>query len=154
MIELIKELKDKGKPPKQIAKEVIIQDKIRTHNLRETPMPYYRPKVVVKDDSANALTKLITEFIDACGGYGSRVNNMGINRGGQWTKSNMKAGYPDYQGVYLGKCIYVEVKYGKDKLSEAQINFLDKAEKAGAWCYVARTFDDFFEVFCDKVLLV
>ena len=152
MIEVIKQLKNKR--PKAIAKAVIQARRIQDNSLKEHPLPEYaipQPKPI-SDKDANSLTASIIRFIDACGGLSSRVNNMGVYRNGRWTKSSMRKGFPDIQGVYAGKCIYIEVKYGKDKLSEDQKNFLNEAHKCGAKCYVAKNFDDFFSWFCLEVL--
>lgn len=152
MIELIKQLK--GKQPKRIAKEVIYQRKLIDNSLREHPLPEHavpQPKPI-SDKDANNLTRSIVDFINAVGGLASRVNNMGVYRNGMYTKSNMRKGFPDIQGVYSGKCIYIEVKYGKDKLSQDQKDFLNDAYKCGAKCHVAKSFDEFFSWFCLEVL--
>lgn len=152
MIHIIQQLK--GKRPKVIAKAVIHERRLADNRLKEHPLPDYaipQPKPV-SDKDANSLTSSIIRFIEACGGLASRVNNMGVYRNGRWTKSSMRKGFPDIQGVYAGKCIYIEVKYGKDKLSEHQIKFLSDAHNCGAKCHVAKNFDDFFSWFCLEVL--
>lgn len=39
--------------------------------------------------------------------------------------------------------LFIEMKYGNNKLSENQIKFIEKAEKYGYKCVVCYTFDEF-----------
>lgn len=52
-------------------------------------------------------------------------------------------GIPDIIGVlHGGRALFIEVKTAKGKLSEAQQNFIDNAERLGALAFVARGVND------------
>lgn len=154
MIDLIKRLQKKGKSPLQIGKEVLRAAKLAANEAREHPLPIHAlvaPKISDKD--ANKLSRAIVDFLDAVGGFASRVNTMGVYDAKRkiYRKTTMKLGFPDVQGVYQGRCIYVEVKIGADRLSPNQKKFLEGARSAGAHCIVAKSFEDFFEGFLQLI---
>ena len=99
------------------------------------------------DTSANSLTAAISEYVKLCGGFCARINTMGVIRSGKWTKSGSTLGMPDLQGIYNSKVFYVEIKHGKDKLSEIQTKRIAEIEKAGGLVFVAHDFDGFYEWF-------
>ena len=145
MIELIKQLKEQGKKPGAIAKAVELATKPEFMKIA-TCKPY-------SSKSANDITKSIERFVDNIPkGWISRINNMGTMRGGIYTKSNSKRGIPALIGCYDGKFIGVEVKYGKDKLSEHQIKCHENIYNAKGYIFTVKSFDEFFELFCLHLL--
>jgi hypothetical protein len=99
------------------------------------------------DDTANGLTRCIEDFINHSGGYCNRVSTTGTMRkiGGQmkWTKGNSNTGAPDLRFIYQSRSGDVEVKIGRDKLSQAQERELQRIKDAGGLAFVAKDFDSF-----------
>ena len=150
MKELILAMHAAGKSPKKIALEMLRAAKLRQNEEREHPLPMHAlapPKFKTSD--ANGLSAAIVAFLDAIGGWASRVNTMGVYDAKRkaYRKTTMKLGFPDVQATYRGRSIYVEVKIGKDRLSPNQKKFIKGASEAGALVIVARTFEDFFNGF-------
>lgn len=116
----------------------------------------YRPVKKYNTSTANGLTTAITDFINFSGGFASRINNTG-----QWVKekAHVDGGYyrPSTQvkGIAdisaninkngIAHAVWIEIKIGKDRMSEAQHEFKNKVERAGAQYWVVKTFDDFYE---------
>ncbi|MFL5786655.1 MAG: hypothetical protein ACJ748_01265 [Flavisolibacter sp.] len=102
-----------------------------------------------KDNTANGLTSCIEDFIKHQGGYVNRINTTGIMRkiGGEmkWTKGNSNKGAFDLRFVYQGKSGDVEIKIGKDRMSEAQIREMERIKKAGGLAFVAKDFPSFLQ---------
>jgi hypothetical protein len=100
---------------------------------------------------ANSLTKSIVEFITFRGGVAYRINNQGT-----WDakrkvrrKGVTRKGVPDIDATFEGRAIKIEVKVGKDRMSDAQIKLKDQLEAAGALYFIAKDFDSFYEWFCE-----
>ena len=122
-----------------------------------------------KQDSANALTKSILQYLNMQGYVAWRNNTMGVFDAKQaagklikagritdmkqamkllsscYRKSHERKGVADIVGYEkkTGRAVYVEVKYGKDKLSDDQRNFLKEADRNGAMAILARNMDGF-----------
>ena len=120
-----------------------------------------------KQNSANEITKTITGFIDFMGGLGERISSAGryvpgekyenmdgkkFETKGRFIPSTTRAGTSDISATIYGKTIKIEVKYGKDRLSKKQKDYLTKAHNAGCFCYVAKDFDGFFDFFMEKII--
>jgi hypothetical protein len=54
-----------------------------------------------------------------------------------------KTGQPDIVGIFNGRYLGIEVKTGKDRLSEGQVSFHLQARKSGALILVVKDFPDF-----------
>jgi hypothetical protein len=67
--------------------------------------------------------------------------------GGQWTKGTGTPGSADISATIRGRSVKIEVKYGKDRQSEAQKVYQKMIEDAGGVYYISRTFDDFIEFY-------
>lgn len=102
-----------------------------------------------KDTTANALTNAIEDFIKHIGGYANRITTTGtmrkINGRMTWTKGNSNKGAADIRILFNGKSVDVEVKIGKDQMSEAQYKEKERVERAGGLYFVARSFPDFLQ---------
>lgn len=64
-----------------------------------------------------------------------------------WKKSHEKKGATDLIGCEkgTGRAIFIEIKYGKDRLSPEQKFYLDRARRCGAIAFAAHSFKDFLE---------
>ena len=99
-----------------------------------------------KDSSANELTKaVIYHFEEVLGGLALRINNTGIYdpRTKRFRKSHTRKGIPDIICVLDGTFIGVEIKYGKDRLSQHQKDMKKEIEAAGGFYMVAKTFEQY-----------
>lgn len=96
---------------------------------------------------SNILTKHIIYYLTHKGFFAWRQNSYGWQtKTGRWINPSGVRGVPDICGVSPdGRAIFVEVKIGKDKLSQYQEFFRAEAEKRGAVYIVARTIDDVIE---------
>lgn len=115
-----------------------------------------------KENHANGLTKLIMNFLTWKGGYANRINTQGqahvhkiprfnLHSGKidttdqiRYTKSTTKRGTPDINAIVAGKAVTIEVKVGKDKMSEAQLQQKATIEAAGGIYFVARDMTTFY----------
>ncbi|HEV7348219.1 hypothetical protein [Telluribacter sp.] len=103
------------------------------------------------DNSSNALTAAIVAYLNLTGGYATRQQSMGVKRKVKgreiWTPGTTRTGATDVQGMYQGRSLQIEVKYGRDRMSEAQKKTAAHVTRAGGVHIVARTFDGFIEQF-------
>lgn len=95
----------------------------------------------------NLTTKACIDYLHLVGFKVWRNNNgavYSVKRGTFLKNPNHLLGVPDIIGhsKVTGQAIYVEIKTGRDKLSEAQILFIREAKNAGCAAYVVRDLDD------------
>jgi hypothetical protein len=102
-----------------------------------------------KDTTANGLTNAIEDFIKHIGGYANRISTTGtmrkINGRMQWTKGNSNKGAADVRILFNGRSVDVEIKIGKDRMSEAQVKEQQRVERAGGLYFVAISFPEFLQ---------
>lgn len=128
-------------------------------------MPDYAiPKPKYTDNSANSLTKSIIAWIELNGFQAERINNTGryvdnkktvknimgqsITIGsGQYIPGTGTKGTADISATIKGKSIKIEVKYGKDRQSEAQKEYQATIERSGGVYFIAKKFDDFYNFY-------
>jgi hypothetical protein len=118
---------------------------------------YCKPKMP-KLATANGLTNFIVNFIDWTGGHANRISSAGryipgTNKfdGGMFIPSTTKKGTADVSAIINGKAVMLEVKVGKDKPSEAQLNVQNQVRAAGGVYEFVSTPEEFF-AFYDKLL--
>lgn len=114
------------------------------------------------DNSANALTKCVIDFLNMSGYQAERINTMGRmidNRrtytdviGRQKTIGSTKyipttgtKGSADISATINGRSVKIEVKHGKDRQSKEQKAYQEQVERAGGTYYIARDFQSFFD---------
>lgn len=122
--------------------------------------PDYVPKHKYTDKTANGLTKCIVDWVNLNGGRADRVSSAGryidnkkqvtdiLGRtktigSGMFVKSGTRKGYADINCTIKGYSVMVEVKIGKDRMSEAQYKFQEAEQKAGGQYWVVKDFDEF-----------
>ncbi|MEO6141104.1 MAG: VRR-NUC domain-containing protein [Ginsengibacter sp.] len=102
-----------------------------------------------KDNSANELTKSIIDFIIFSGGDANRINTQGqmrkIDDRMVWTNGSTRKGTADIHAIYQGRAISIEVKIGRDKLSENQKKEAERIQRAGGLYFVATDMISFLE---------
>ena len=117
------------------------------------------PKYI--DTNANGLTKCIIDWLQLNGHQAERINTMGVarvekgitdevfNRGTPqkitWTKGTGTKGSADISATIKGFSVKIEVKYGKDRQSDAQKKYEETVKAAGGVYYIARDFDSFYD---------
>ena len=74
------------------------------------------------------------------------IKNTGTYRPGiGWTVGRGTAGSADLSAVIRGRSYKIEVKWGKDKQSEAQRKYQENIERAGGVYWIIKDFDDFLD---------
>lgn len=133
------------------------------HECSKTSMPHaYVPVTKFKVNTANGLTKAIVTFINLTGGQAERISSMGRVIDGRKVVTNILGqkgiigsqtyirgtstnGTADISAIINGKSVKIEVKIGKDKMSQAQIEYKANVERAGGIYIIAKTWDVFIE---------
>ena len=114
-----------------------------------------------KETNANELTKTIIRFIQLNGYQAERINTMGRFVGpkkytdfdgrertigkGKYIPTTGTKGSADISATIAGRSIKIEVKYGKDRQSDAQKKYQESIEQAGGTYIIARDVDGFIE---------
>ncbi len=65
--------------------------------------------------------------------------------------NTQRKGMADVFATYKGKSLNIEIKTGKDRMSEHQLLVQKEIEKAGGYYCVVRDFDGFIEWFNELV---
>jgi hypothetical protein len=106
---------------------------------------YARPKSKQSDTTANGLTKAVITWLTLNKHYCSRIQSQGQwnQKLGVFTKSTVRKGIGDIMAVIDGRTIMIEVKIGRDKLSEAQLKTKADVENSGGYYMVVKDFEQF-----------
>jgi hypothetical protein len=107
------------------------------------------PKKKFTDTTANGLTKAIIEWLTLNGCWATRISSAGryIASEGKFIPSTTKKGTADIHAVIAGRHVSIEVKIGKDRMSEAQKKVKQDVERSGGLYFVANDFDSFIKWF-------
>lgn len=101
------------------------------------------------DRTANGLTRAIIDYVCFTGGYANRISTTGtmrkINGEMRWTRGNGNRGAADIRVICRGMSADIEVKIGRDRMSEAQERERDRVTAAGGKYFVASSFPAFLE---------
>lgn len=103
------------------------------------------PKRKFTDSTANGLTKAIVEWLTLNGCWATRVSSAGRYLPGakKFIPSTTKKGTADIHAVIAGRHVSIEVKIGKDRMSDEQSKVKSAIEKAGGVYFIASSFDEF-----------
>lgn len=126
--------------------------------------PNYPPEYIAAkkytDKTANGLTRCIIDYLNYKGHQAERINTTGrpidtrqtvVDTLGtrrvvgslSWAKSTSTKGSADISATIDGRSVKIEVKIGKDRLSDPQKAYKRTIEQAGGVYLIARCFDDF-----------
>ena len=104
--------------------------------------------MLIKKETANRITANIIRAVNmqpGCIAY--RINNVGV-----WDEAkqihrrgNTEKGLPDVIACIRGRLVAIEVKAGKDRLSEDQKHRAFEIEKAGGVYFECRSTDSFLD---------
>ena len=93
---------------------------------------------------ANDLTNKIIDFIYRQGGYAWRASSVGVyDTKIQSFRTAAKKGVSDILACYEGRLIAIEVKIGKDRLSDEQTGFIANIRHASGYAFIATDFESF-----------
>jgi hypothetical protein len=118
--------------------------------------------VKYEDKTANGLTKAIIDFLNLSGHFAERINTMGrmidsrkqvtdvIGRtktigSAKYIPTTGTKGSADISATINGKSVKIEVKIGKDRQSQDQIQYQQRTEQAGGIYLIAKDFQGFYE---------
>ena len=122
------------------------------------------PKIEYNDKSANGLTKCVVDFINLSGHQAERINTMGrmidnrkqvtdvIGRtktigSAKYIPTTGTKGSADISATIFGRSVKIEVKFAKDRQSQAQKDYQAMIERAGGQYWIVKTFEDFYDKF-------
>lgn len=149
-------------------KERIKAAKKRYDEIEHPDFPYPVP-AKTNDNSANAITKIILQFLKWEGHQAERINTMGrlvsakepvrmLGISGtletkKWIPTTGTKGSADISstirvnvnGVKVGLSVKWEVKFKKDRQSDDQKNYERSVNSAGGHYFIVRDVDDFLE---------
>jgi hypothetical protein len=128
----------------QILTKLDIADKSRKH-----PNVKYLAPTKYTEATANGLTRMVCDYIKFSGGMAERVNSMGIYdvKLKRFRPSGSRKGTSDIKALFNGKSLSIEVKIGRDKLSNYQREYANDVIKSGGFYFVATNFADFHQWF-------
>jgi hypothetical protein len=92
---------------------------------------------------------MILDYIRFNGGFAERINSMGIYdvKLQRFRPSGSRKGTADISATFAGKSIRVEVKIGRDRLSDHQRRYAEEVTRAGAHYFIASDFNSFYTWF-------
>lgn len=112
-----------------------------------TMNPEHLAPRIFRDDTANGLTTCITTYLRFKGAFCSRLNNTGIydKRLNRFRPGTSRKGLPDIIATHpaTGKSLMIEVKAGKDRMSDSQKKIQDEQTASGGLFFIARNFTAF-----------
>jgi hypothetical protein len=114
------------------------------------------------DTTANGLTQCVIKWIQLNGYHAERISNtgrivdtrkvitnvvgqVGMTGSKKWIKGSGTNGTADISATINGKSVKIEIKFGKDRLSQAQLEYGNSIERAGGIYLIVRDFDQFLE---------
>jgi hypothetical protein len=116
------------------------------------------PTKKYSDKTANDLTACIIDFLKYNGHYANRINTTGMLRKikGQmkWTKSSTRKGTADIDAIINGKSVKIEIKIGRDKMSDAQKAEQKQVESAGGVYIIVKSMQAFYDCYKSFIKLL
>lgn len=135
---------------RDVAKTELMEVLLKEHERKFPDWPEHLSRYVgtFSTRNANELTRCILAYLKAKGHHAERVNTTGIprkQRDGKmkWIPSGSMKGSSDIHAIVNGKFVAIEVKYGKDRQSEAQKKYEEKIVQAGGIYKIIRTLREF-----------
>lgn len=127
---------------------------LKLEHIKNTAPGFYElsggDKMKVKgwtDTTANGLTACIVDWINLNGGSATRISTTGqvrkINGEMKWAHGNTRKGTADIHACINGRHCSIEVKIGRDKMSDYQYKEKVRIEIAGGLYFVATNMEDF-----------
>lgn len=156
-----KERKQPYKKPQAVKDLEALAWKVKRQRFPDVP-DYVLVSEKYRDDSANGLTKCVIAYIRLHGGQAERINTMGrpidqrktftdlLGHSRQigsvkWIPGTSTRGSADISATIQGRSVKIEIKFGKDRQSDAQRQYARDIEAAGGVYYVCKDFTSFVE---------
>lgn len=110
------------------------------------------------DKTANGLTNCVLKWLELNNCWATRINTTGRylqgeqytdvlghrkQLPGKWIPGTTKHGTADIHAIINGRHVSIEVKIGRDRMSEAQHKTKTAIEQSGGIYWVVRSFDEF-----------
>ena len=113
-----------------------------------------RVKAKYSDQDANGLTRAVVDHLTLSGHFATRLASTGTYRAdiGKYIPSQQRAGICDVLAVVEGRAVFIEIKVGRDSLSQQQKETIADLQKAGASVYAVRNFAEFLQWFTAEFL--
>lgn len=111
-------------------------------------MPMYAvPPAKFSDKTANELTRCIVRWFQINGHFATRLSSTGTYREDikKFVASQQRRGLPDVFAVVRGRAAFVEIKVGKDRLSDDQREAIGELQASGAEVYISGDFEGFYD---------
>ncbi len=156
--------KDKDKKPRYKKCQELKELEKQFFELKRLRYPsnQYLVADTFRDDTANNLTRSIIAYIRLKGGNAERISTTGrpIDRTQtftdtlghtrqigsiEWIPGTGMNGSADIHCCVKGRAVYVEVKIGNDRQSQAQKNYEKQVVSSFGVYYIARTFETFVQ---------
>jgi hypothetical protein len=96
---------------------------------------------------SNGLTTFIINFLNWAGYRATRINTMGRQINGKFIPSATRKGTADISATVKGKSVMIEIKVGKDKASQYQLDEQQRERQAGGIYEFISTPEQFFTLF-------
>lgn len=113
----------------------------------ETPMS----KFFTQTRPSRLLTACIQKYVRSVGAIANEnvQGSLRKNHKGVWKfeYTGGKPGQEDISIMYNGKFMAIELKYGKDTMSESQLKYQDKMKQANTPYHIVKNFDQFIYIF-------
>lgn len=126
------------------------------------------PKLDLKENSSNALTRLVIKWLQLNGWQAERINTTGrmmdttdtfedvIGRkrtigSKKWVKGTSTPGSADISATINGQSVKIEIKFGKDRQSAVQKQYEQAIKDAKGIYIIVRNFDDFVSWYDDFI---
>jgi hypothetical protein len=125
---------------------------------------YALPKIEYNENSTNGLTTCVIHFLQLSGHQAERINTMGrmidnrkqvtdvigrtkIIGSAKYIPTTGTKGSADISATIFGRSVKLEIKYGKDRQSQAQKEYQTSVEQAGGTYWVIKNFNQFYELY-------
>lgn len=108
---------------------------------------HYTPPLYPKTQTANGLTKYITQFLTWKGHRATRISSAGRVVGGKYIPGSTRRGSADISSTIAGRSVMFEVKIGSDRPSPYQLKEQEREEAAGGKYYFIKTVEQFLDVY-------
>ena len=107
------------------------------------------PRTKYSDASANDLTKSIIDFVRLKGFYATRIQSQGQKRGNVMTYGTTQRGTADVHACINKIHVSLEIKFGKDRQSDAQKIVQQEVIQSGGIYLLIRDFEQFYKFYCE-----
>ena len=151
----------------KINKERLKQSELAYKSIKYPTMPVTHIATTMHSDKdTNSLTRCVLDWLKFEGWQGERISTTGkyidsreqftdvLGRtrtigSGKFIPGQGTKGSADISSTVKGRSVKWEIKFGKDRQSDAQKRYQEQIEKAGGYYFIVKTFDDFLITYDD-----